>query len=159
MNYLHDGAQRRRDDPHADQSGVDRKVGDGGWRIHGKHVVGLGDDEKFTLDAGEVCSRRGRSNSTEILLRSEAHGLSVFTSARHKFNATAISSARVQRDSETDVLGYLPTNRRRPANRPAPGRIIVGLLRYSTGCRRATASPSRTSLPARYVDAAKPPLA
>src|SRR5437588_3977686 len=53
------------------------KLGGGGWRIHGKHVNGPGDDEKFTLDAGEVVLSAGSLNSTEILLRSEAHGLSV----------------------------------------------------------------------------------
>src|SRR5436305_13809388 len=53
------------------------KLSGGGWRIHGPLVKGPNDSQKFTLDAGEVVLSAGSLNSTEILLRSEMHGLSV----------------------------------------------------------------------------------
>jgi cholesterol oxidase len=53
------------------------KRGDGGWRIHGRHYDDNGDGQSFTMDAGEIVLCAGSMNSTEILLRSEMHGLSV----------------------------------------------------------------------------------
>ena len=62
------------------------KLAAGGWRIHGKHVQDGGDGDSFTLDAGEVILSAGSLNSTEILLRSEMHGLSVSPALGTRFS-------------------------------------------------------------------------
>src|SRR5262249_40957853 len=49
----------------------------GGWTITGSYVKSGGGSEHFTLTAREVVLSAGSLNSTEILLRSEMHGLSV----------------------------------------------------------------------------------
>ena len=58
------------------------KLSSGGWRIHGKHVTSATDSDSFTLDAREIILSAGSLNTTEILLRSEAHGLKVSLYAR-----------------------------------------------------------------------------
>jgi len=133
------------------------KLGSGGWRIHGKHVVSLGDDEKFTLDAGEVVLSAGSLNSTEILLRSEAHGLSVSPALGTKFNGNGdFFGLAYNGDSETDVLGYLPNETPAAGESPGPGPNIVGLLRYSDGLPESERIAFEDfSFPRGYVDAAK----
>src|ERR1035441_8476180 len=62
------------------------KLPGGGWRIHGQYVTGPGASQDFTLDAGEAVLSAGSLNSTEILLRSEMHGLSVSPALGTKFS-------------------------------------------------------------------------
>jgi cholesterol oxidase len=52
------------------------KLASGGWRIHGRAREGRR-EKKFSLDARNVVLAAGSLNSTEILLRSEMHGLKV----------------------------------------------------------------------------------
>ena len=108
------------------------KKGGGGWRIHGRHVEGAGDDESFTMDAGEVILSAGSLNSTEILLRSENHGLSVSPALGTKFNGNGDFFGLAYNGSyETDVLGY-PFKDTPPAgSSPEPGPNIVGVVRYN----------------------------
>ena len=108
------------------------KKGGGGWRIHGRHVEGAGDDESFTLDAGEVILSAGSLNSTEILLRSENHGLSVSPALGTKFNGNGDFFGLAYNASyQTDVLGY-PFKDTPPAgSSPEPGPNIVGVVRYN----------------------------
>ena len=110
------------------------KLAGGGWRIHGKHVKGFSDDEKFTLDATEIVLSAGSLNSTEILLRSEAHGLSVSPALGTKFSGNGdFFGLAYNGDYETDVLGYLHTQAPAAGDSPAPGPNIVGLVRYTNG--------------------------
>ncbi len=109
---------------------------DGGWRIHGRHYSGHfpGDlfPESFTLDAGCVVLSAGSIGSTEILLRSELHGLSLSPRAGTGFSGNgdffgiAFNSAY-----RTDVLGFgnHPDDPWRKTDPPAP--TIVSAIRYN----------------------------
>ncbi|PWU00387.1 MAG: hypothetical protein C5B51_25240 [Terriglobia bacterium] len=110
---------------------LEKKPG-GGWRIHGKHVDGPGNDESFTLDAGEVILSAGSLNSTEILLRSEMHGLSVSLALGTKFNGNGdFFGLAYNGDYETDVLGYPFRDTPPASDSPEPGPNIVGAVRYN----------------------------
>ena len=104
----------------------------GGWLIHGKHVDGPGDDQDFTIEAGEVILSAGSLNSTEILLRSEMHGLSVAPALGTRFSGNGDFFGLAYNTAfETDVLGY-PYRDSAPANgSPEPGPNIVGVVRYN----------------------------
>ena len=131
MNYL----------PMARKNGADiftqaqvdwvEKLPAGGWRIHGRHY---GDvfPEGFTFDAGCVVLSAGSIGSTEILLRSENHGLSLSPrigtsfSGNGDFFGIAFNGA-----FQTNVLGFgnHPDNPWSKTN--APGPTIVGAIRYN----------------------------
>jgi cholesterol oxidase len=110
---------------------LEKKSG-GGWRIHGKYVDGPGDDQDFSLDAGEIILSAGSLNSTEILLRSEMHGLSVAPALGTRFNGNGDFFGLAYNSAfETDVLGY-PCKETPPAGgSPEPGPNIVGAVRYN----------------------------
>jgi hypothetical protein len=133
------------------------KLADGTWRIHGKHVNGFGDDEKFELDAGEVVLSAGSLNTTEILLRSEANGLSVAPALGTKFSGNGdFFGLAYNTDYETDVLGYFPSESQGAGESPAPGPNIVGLVRYTNGVPEVDRIAIEDfSFPRAYVDAAK----
>ena len=127
------------------------KLAGGGWRIHGKHVKGADDSESFTLDAGEVVLSAGSLNSTEILLRSEMHGLSVSPALGTKFSGNGdFFGLAYNGDYETDVLGY-PYQQAAGGGRFALARTEhrgPGALHARTAGRRSASrskiSPSRT---------------
>ena len=119
------------------------KLAGGGWRIHGKHVKGFADDEKFQLDATEIVLSAGSLNTTEILLRSEANGLSVSPALGTKFSGNGdFFGLAYNGDYETDVLGYLHAQKAAAGDSPAPGPNIVGLVRYTSG----VPAPRRSSV-------------
>jgi cholesterol oxidase len=134
-----------------------QKLPGGGWRIFGKHVNGFNDDEKFSLDATEVVLSAGSLNSTEILLRSEAHGLSVSPALGTKFSGNGdFFGLAYNGDFETDVLGYLHQQRPAAGDSPAPGPNIVGLVRYTNGLPEAQRiAVEDFSFPNAYIDGAK----
>ena len=108
------------------------KLSGGGWRIHGRHVEEDGSGEEFTLNAGAICLSAGSLNSTEILLRSEMHGLSVSPVLGTRFSGNGdFFGLAYNGDYETDVLGYDWQQSPAPGDSPAPGPNIVGLVRYN----------------------------
>ena len=133
------------------------KLSGGGWRLHGKHVAGFANSEDFMLDATEVVLSAGSLNTTEILLRSEMHGLSVAPALGTKFNGNGdFFGLAYNTDHETDVLGYLPTEHPGAGDSPSPGPNIVGLLRYTNGIPEVDRIAIEDfSFPRAYVDAAK----
>jgi cholesterol oxidase len=156
MNYL----------PMAAKAGADiftqikvewiEKLAAGGWRIHGKHVTSAIASESFTLDTANVILAAGSINSTEILLRSEMHGLKVSPNLGTAFSGNGdffgLSYNGAQR---TDVLGY---GQRQPAagGPSEPGPSIVGIVRYnSSGPVDKRISIEDFSFPSAYVAAAK----
>ena len=108
MNYLPMAATPAAPILDADQSGVDREAG--GRRLaHTRpareRTPATATD--FTLDAGEVVLSAGSLNSTEILLRSEMHGLSVSPALGTKFSGNGdFFGLAYDGYYETDVLGY-----------------------------------------------------
>ena len=133
------------------------KLPDGTWRIHGKHVNGVNDSQDFTMDAGEIVLSAGSLNSTEILLRSEAHGLYVSPALGTKFSGNGdFFGLAYNGDYETDVLGYLHDQKPDAGDSPAPGPNIVGLVRYTDGIPEdQRVAVEDFSFPNSYIDGAK----
>ncbi len=103
----------------------------GGWIIHGSYVKTGGGSENFTLNAGEVVLSAGSLNSTEILLRSEMHGLSVAPALGTKFSSNGdFFGLAYNGGYETDVLGYNAAQNPAAGDSPSPGPNIVGIVRY-----------------------------
>jgi cholesterol oxidase len=132
------------------------KLATGGWRIHGKHVRDDGSDS-FTMDAREVVLSAGSLNSTEILLRSEMHGLSVSPALGTKFSGNGdFFGLAYNTDFETDVLGYAPAQPPAAGDSPEPGPNIVGIVRYSNGVPEAERiTVEDFSFPSVSVDASR----
>jgi len=104
-----------------------------GWRIHGKHVDDSG-GHSFTLDAHEIILSAGSLNSTEILLRSEMHGLSVSPALGTKFSGNGdFFGLAYNGTMATNVLGYAVADKPGPGDSPEPGPNIVGIVRYTAG--------------------------
>jgi cholesterol oxidase len=133
------------------------KLAAGGWRIHGKHVNGSGSGDSFQLDAGEVILSAGSLNSTEILLRSEMHGLSVSPALGTKFNGNGdFFGLAYNGGMQTNVLGYAYTDSPGPTDSPEPGPNIVGVVRYTDGLPEAQRIAIEDfSFPRAYVEASK----
>ncbi len=155
MNYL----------PFAAKNGTDiftqvkvewvEKLNGGGWRVHGKHY----DDakqESFTLDAQNVVLSAGSLNSTELLLRSEMHGLKVSPAVGTGFSGNGdFFGLAYNGDDPTDVLGY-GNRAAKPNEAGPPGPSIVGVVRYNGNApleQRITVEDF--SFPSAYVQAAK----
>jgi cholesterol oxidase len=133
------------------------KLADGTWRIHGQHVLGFGQSESFTLDARQVVLSAGSLNSTEILLRSEANGLSVSPALGTKFNGNGdFFGVAYNGFLETDVLGYPYKQGPGSGDSPEPGPNIVGLVRYNGTLPEAQRIAIEDfSFPSAYVAGAK----
>jgi cholesterol oxidase len=133
------------------------KLAAGGWRIHGKHVSDVANSQSFTLDAGEVILSAGSLNSTEILLRSEMHGLSVSPALGTKFSGNGdFFGLAYNGDMQTNVLGYAYRDTPGPADSPEPGPNIVGVVRYTDGLPETQRIAIEDfSFPRAYVEASK----
>src|ERR1019366_1308909 len=133
------------------------KLPGGGWRIHGQYVTGPGASQDFTLDAGEAVLSAGSLNSTEILLRSEMHGLSVSPALGTKFSGNGdFFGLAYNGDYETDVLGYAPSQPPAAGDSPEPGPNIVGLVRYTAGLPESQRiAVEDFSIPSSFVQASK----
>ena len=82
-----------------------------------RHVDQMRTHESFTLDAANVILSAGSINSTEILLRSEMHGLKVSPALGTGFSGNGdFFGLSYNGALETDVLGY---GQRQPAARTA----------------------------------------
>ena len=133
------------------------KLTGGGWRIHGQYVRGAHDSDSFTMDAGEVVLSAGALNSTEILLRSEMHGLSVSPALGTKFTGNGdFFGLAYNGDFETDVLGYPYKQAPEKGDSPSPGPNIVGVVRYTQGLpEEQRIAIEDFSFPNAYIDGAK----
>jgi cholesterol oxidase len=130
---------------------------EGGWLVCGRHVENGKADEKFRIAAGNVVLSAGSLNSTEILLRSEAHGLSVSPALGTRFNGNGdFFGLAYNGDYETDVLGYPYRQAPAAGDSPAPGPNIVGIVRYNGGLPEAQRiAVEDFSFPNAYLDGAK----
>jgi cholesterol oxidase len=129
----------------------------GGWRIHLKHVDDDGSGKEFTLDAHDVILSAGALNSTEILLRSEMHGLSVSPALGTKFSGNGdFFGLAYNGDYETDVLGYPHTQFPAAGDSAEPGPNIVGLIHYTAGLAESQRiAVEDFSFPSSFVQASK----
>ena len=133
------------------------KLATGGWRIHLKHVNDDGSGKESTLDAGEVILSAGSLNSTEILLRSEMHGLSVSPALGTKFSGNGdFFGLAYNGDYETDVLGYPAGQPPAGGGSPEPGPNIVGLVHYTADLPESQRiAVEDFSIPSSFVQASK----
>ena len=134
-----------------------QKAPAGGWIVHGKYVRTDGGSEKFAIHAAEVILSAGSLNSTELLLRSEMHGLSVAPALGTKFSGNGDFFGLAYNNAyETDVLGYPSTESPAAGDSPSPGPNIVGLVRYNGALPEAQRiAVEDFSFPATSIAAAK----
>jgi len=103
----------------------------------------------FTLDAGNVMLSAGTLGTTEILLRSVMHGLSLSPRIGNDFNGNGdFFGISYNSDHQTNVLGF-GNNPDHPWRQNAPGSAILGGIRYRKGLSwdkrivvESTSSPS-----------------
>ena len=132
------------------------KLPGGGWRVHGQHQQGLGSDP-FTIDASHVILAAGSLNSTEILLRSEMHGLSVSPELGRGFGGNGDFFGLAYNGTyQTDVLGYGTKHIVQLGDSHPPGPSIVGLIRYDPNLPlQQRISVEDFSFPSAYILGAK----
>jgi cholesterol oxidase len=133
------------------------KLAAGGWRIHGQHVNDDHSGNSFTLDTREIILSAGSLNSTEILLRSEMHGLSVSPALGTKFGGNGdFFGLAYNGGMQTNVLGYAAADHPNPSDSPEPGPNIVGVVRYTAGLPEdQRIAIEDFSFPRAYVEASK----
>jgi cholesterol oxidase len=133
------------------------KLAGGGWRIHGKRVDDDFSSDSFTLDTREIILSAGSLNSTEILLRSEMHGLKVSPALGTRFNGNGdFFGLAYNGGQQTNVLGYGYQDKPGGADSPEPGPNIVGIVRYTAGLpEEQRIAIEDFSFPRAYVEASK----
>lgn len=132
------------------------KRSEGGWRIHGRYVRSSVDSQTFTLTADHVVLAAGSINTTEILLRSEMHGLRVSPRAGTGFSGNGdFFGISYNGDFRTDVLGF-GNHPDSPWKAYAPGPTIVSGIQYdaSVGAEQPMMIQD-LSFPKGYADAAR----
>jgi choline dehydrogenase-like flavoprotein len=112
------------------------KLAAGGWRIHGRHYGGEFPGnlfpEGFTLDAGTVVISAGSIGSSEILLRSEIHGLSLSPRAGTGFSGNGdFFGIAFNAAYRTEVLGFGNHPENPWSKTDATGPTIVSAIRYN----------------------------
>lgn len=129
---------------------------EGGWRIHGKHVRSALDSRSFNMTADHIVLAAGAINSTEILLRSEMHGLKVSPQLGAGFSGNGdFFGIAYNGDHQTDVLGF-GNQPNSPWAQYAPGPTIVSCIRYnSAAAPEHSISIQDLSFPDGYVGAAR----
>jgi cholesterol oxidase len=157
MNYLPLAAQQGADIfTQMKVEWIEKLKGGKGWRIHGQRYTDPLSHDSFTLDAAHVVLSAGSLNSTEILLRSEMHGLSVSPALGTGFSGNGdFFGLAYNGNFETDVLGY---GQRVPAAGESryPGPSIVGIVKYNGSAPVSQRiSVEDFSFPSAYVAGAK----
>ncbi len=106
------------------------KLPGGSWRVHGRRIGRWGTRTPFTVDADNVVLSAGALGTTEILLRSQANGLSVSHRLGASFSGNGdFLGIGYNADSQTNVLGFgnAPSS---PWRANAPGPSLLGGIRY-----------------------------
>ncbi|MEO8592950.1 MAG: GMC family oxidoreductase [Candidatus Solibacter sp.] len=113
-----------------------KRLDSGGWQIHGTHYLVKGREEKFTLEARNVILAAGSINSTEILLRSEMHGLRVSPRLGSGFSGNGdFFGVSYNGNLALQVLGF-GDHPNSPGAKTPPGPTITGAVSYN-GARPA----------------------
>jgi len=101
---------------------------DGGWRVHGAYYINLFQREKFHVDARNVVVAAGAINTTEILMRSEHHGLKVSPRLGSSFSGNGdFFAVAYNGDLPVHSAGF-GNHPERPGAKAAPGPTIVGAV-------------------------------
>jgi cholesterol oxidase len=105
---------------------IERAPG-GGWLVHGRHGE---DSGSFTLQAANVVLAAGSINSTELLMRSQVHGLSVSAAVGTRFSCNGdFFGLAYNGDFRTQVTGF-GNHPESPAAQYLPGPAIVSAIHY-----------------------------
>ena len=106
------------------------KLPDGTWQVHGRRYNQSGFPEKFELQAAHVILAAGSLGTSEILLRSGLHGLSLSPKVGTGFTRNGdFFGLAYNSDYQTNVLGF-GSNPNHPWRPNGPGPTIVGSVRY-----------------------------
>jgi cholesterol oxidase len=109
------------------------KLDSGGWRIHGSHYHDMNRRETFKLEARHVILAAGSINTTEILLRSEMHGLRVSPRLGSGFSGNGdFFGVCYNGNLPLQVLGF-GNHPDSPGARTPPGPTITGTVKYDGG--------------------------
>ena len=126
----------------------------GGWRVHGTNS---GEDGgRFKLDAANVILAAGSINTTEILMRSEMHGLSLSPAVGSRFSCNGdFFGLAYNGDFRTQVTGF-GNHDDSPAAEYPPGPAIVSAIHYN-GTRAVTDrfQIEDLTIPTAYIAAAR----
>lgn len=129
------------------------KLSGGGWRVHGRETEG---DSGFTLEAANIILAAGSINTTEILMRSEAHGLSLSQAVGTRFSCNGdFFGLAYNGDLRTQITGF-GNHPDAPAAQHPPGPAIVSAIHYD-GTRAATdrLQIEDLTIPSAYIAAAR----
>ena len=131
------------------------KLPGGGWRIHGEHDED-GAITSFTLDAANVILGAGSINSTEILMRSEAHGLRLSPALGTRFSCNGdFFGLAYNGDFRTQITGF-GNHPEAPAAEHPPGPAIVSAIHYNGTARVADRFQIEDlTIPSAYIAAAR----
>jgi cholesterol oxidase len=156
MNYLPLAAQKGADIFTQTKVEWIEKLPQGGWRIHGQHYENQTKRDKFSLDSRNVILAAGSINSTEILLRSEMHGLKTSPLLGTGFGGNGDFFGLAYNGSQqTNVLGY-GQRQAAPQEAGLPGPSIVGAVRYNGSLPvRQRITVEDFSFPSAYIAGAK----
>jgi cholesterol oxidase len=126
------------------------KQNDGTWAIHGRYVRSSVESEPFTMTAAHIVLAAGSISTTEILLRSEMHGLRVSPRLGTGFSGNGdFFGLAYNGDSRTEVLGF-GNHPDSPWAAHAPGPSIVSCIRYD-----GSMAIQDLSIPKAYAEAAR----
>jgi len=130
---------------------IEKRPG-GGWHVHGTHQ----EHGRFKLEAANVILAAGSINTTEILMRSARHGLSLSPAVGTRFSCNGdFFGLAYNGDFRTQVTGF-GNHPESPAAQYAPGPGIVSAIHYH-GTESVTErfQIEELSIPSAYVAAAR----
>ncbi len=132
------------------------KLPGGGWRVHGRRYQHALKSKPFAVEARNVILAAGSINSTEILMRSEMHGLPLSPRMGTAFGGNGdFFGLSYNGDLQTEVLGFGNHPESPGAARP-PGPTIVAAVRYNGNLPAAERiTIEDLSFPSLYVNAAR----
>jgi hypothetical protein len=132
------------------------KLANGCWRIHGIGAYGEEKSGRFTLEARNVILGAGSINSTELLLRSGMHGLSLPATVGTRFSCNGdFFGLAYNGDYRTQVTGFGSGPDEAAAQHP-PGPAIVSAIHYDGSLPVAERFQIEDlSIPAAYIAAAR----
>jgi cholesterol oxidase len=128
----------------------------GGWRVHGTSYEESSMGERFALNAGHVILAAGSINSTEILLRSQARGLSLSPTVGTRFSCNGDFFGLAYNGGSQTLIAGIGNRYAEESGRYLPGPAIVSGIHYNgTGKLADRFQIEDLTVPSAYVAAAR----
>jgi cholesterol oxidase len=100
------------------------------WRVHGTNTHAGDSGQAFTVEAANVVLAAGSINSTELILRSQMHGLSLSPQVGSRFSCNGdFFAVAYNSDFRTQIRGFGNYPEADAAHDP-PGPAIVSGIHY-----------------------------